>query len=54
MIFSVIYKLSFPYSIGREYADYPIWVMVIVTDLAIKGLELFDPFDVFEAHYSIL
>ena len=47
MTASLTYSLAFPYAIGCEYADYPVWVMVIVTDFAIKGLELFNLFDVF-------
>ena len=44
MAASLTYSIAFPYAIGREYADYPVWVMVIVTDFTIKSLELFDLF----------
>ena len=38
---------SFPYAVSREYRDYSVWIVIVVTDLTVEGFELLDLFDVF-------
>ena len=38
---------SFPYAVNREYRDYSVWIVIVVTDLAVEGFKLFDLFDIF-------